>query len=126
MAHSLRYCYIVHSDSGEVYEKVCKYKKLEDAVKAQRKRVEELANAGLVCRAAEKGLWGIDVYECNGVLRDQETGAMREVSLVVRVDMGSEGESAWKRLLVSLVYSLLFTGMLWILLALLIRKLLSR
>jgi hypothetical protein len=92
LPRSLRYCYVVHSDSGEVYEKVCKYKKLEDAVKALHKRVEELVEAGMGCEVIDKDSWGVDVYGCKGVLKDKENGIVREVNLVVRLDMGSKEE----------------------------------
>jgi hypothetical protein len=83
----LRYCYVIHGADGSVFEKDCGFKRLEDAVRAVRKRAEELVMSGFYCTSTDGGLYGTEVYLCEGTMKFSPETLPREVELVLRVDV---------------------------------------
>jgi hypothetical protein len=83
----LRYCYVIHGADGSVFEKDCRFKRLEDAVEAVRKRAEELVMSGFYCTSTDGGLYGTEIYWCKGMMKFSPETPPREVELVLKVDV---------------------------------------
>ena len=95
---SVRYCYLLYdAENDTVFEKECAYRDLSDAIRALKKRVNELERSGASCRpVSEKDFVDVPVYVCEVPL-EQDYG-VRVARIIGRIDISARGGEGCRRL----------------------------
>lgn len=95
---SVRYCYLFYdAEDNTVFEKEYSFRGLSDAVRALKKRVNELERGGASCKPiSEKDFVDAPIYVCEVPL-EQDSG-VRFVRIVGRIDISARGREKGRRL----------------------------
>jgi len=95
---SVRYCYLLYdAENNTVFEKECAYRDLSDAIRALKKRVNELERGGASCRpVSEKDFVDAPVYVCEVPL--EQDYSVRVARIIGRIDISARGGEERRRL----------------------------